>query len=209
VAGSTVDLLECLWRQITELFAPLQGGGLTVARVELHRPGSLIEKPGPLRGDAACNCEADGTFPNTTPTPANWKTSQELIAEVDVQARTIWYRTGWRCRSLGVVTGQGEMIYAEPADDAVTARRHRTRQPGRYTSLISSARERLPMLIRPHGRPTGLMWKSGHSLIKADAETRALLGWPRMSGHIFFKTRLFGFDDGLYSSGCWKRDVDA
>jgi phosphomannomutase / phosphoglucomutase len=96
------------------------------------------------------------------------------------------------------VTAKGEMIYADRlmmlfAEDIVT------RHPGADIVFDIKCSRRLPMLIsRMGGRP--VMWKSGHSLIKAKMlETGALLG-GEMSGHIFFKERWFGFDDGLYSA---------
>ena len=82
------------------------------------------------------------------------------------------------------------MLFAEPVLKP---------QPGRDDHL---RRQGQPAPVRPHrqlgGKP--LMWKTGHSLIKAKMkETGAPLA-GEMSGHFFFKQRWYGFDDALYAA---------
>lgn len=200
-AGSRqqLDLLEAYRLQISEdivLVRPLKvvidcgnGVGGVIAQRLFESLGCEVT---PLY------CEVDGSFPNHHPDPGKLENLQDLIAEVARQGADIGIALDGDADRLGVVTAKGEMIYADRllmlfAEDIVT------RHPGADIVFDVKCSRRLPMLIsRLGGRP--VMWKSGHSLIKAKMrETGALLG-GEMSGHIFFKERWFGFDDGLYSA---------
>ncbi|MFN3579191.1 MAG: phosphomannomutase/phosphoglucomutase [Pseudomonas sp.] len=200
-AGSRqqLDLLDAYRRQITEdvvLVRPLKvvidcGNGVAGVIAEQLLTGLGCEVT-PLF------CEVDGNFPNHHPDPGNIDNLQELIAQVKQRGADIGIAFDGDADRLGVVTATGEMIYPDRllmlfAEDIVT------RHPGADIVFDVKCSRRLPALIsRMGGRP--LMWKSGHSLIKAKMqETGALLG-GEMSGHIFFKERWFGFDDGLYSA---------
>ncbi len=143
-------------------------------------------------------CDVDGTFPNHHPDPGKPENLAELIAQVRRHEADIGLAFDGDADRLGVVTSDGEMIYPDRllmllAEDVLT------RQPGADIVFDIKCSRRLPALIsRVGGRP--VMWKSGHSMIKAKMqETGALLG-GEMSGHIFFKERWYGFDDGLYSA---------
>src|SRR5690554_6254969 len=99
---------------------------------------------------------------------------------------------------LGVVTNKGEIIYPDRllmllAEDVIS------RNPGCDVIYDVKCTRKLTALIsRSGGRP--IMWKTGHSLMKAKLqETGALLA-GEMSGHIYFKERWFGFDDGIYAA---------
>lgn len=143
-------------------------------------------------------CEVDGNFPNHHPDPGRLENLQDLITEVKRTGADVGIAFDGDGDRLGVVTRAGEMIYPDRlmmlfAEDIVT------RHPGADIVFDVKCTRRLPALIsRMGGRP--VMWKSGHSMIKAKmAETGALLG-GEMSGHLFFKERWYGFDDGLYSA---------
>jgi phosphomannomutase/phosphoglucomutase len=143
-------------------------------------------------------CEVDGNFPNHHPDPGHIENLQDLIAEVKRSGADIGIAFDGDGDRLGVITRSGELIYPDRlmmlfAEDIVT------RHPGADIVFDVKCTRRLPALIsRMGGRP--VMWKSGHSMIKAKMiETGALLG-GEMSGHLFFKERWFGFDDGLYSA---------
>lgn len=200
-AGSRrqLDLLDAYRRQITEdvvLVRPLKvvidcgnGVGGVIAQQLIE---SLSCEVTPLY------CEVDGSFPNHHPDPGKLENLKDLIAEVARQGADVGIALDGDADRLGVVTAKGEIIYADRlmmlfSEDIVT------RHPGADIVFDIKCSRRLPMLIsRMGGRP--VMWKSGHSLIKAKMiETGAMLG-GEMSGHIFFKERWFGFDDGLYSA---------
>ncbi len=143
-------------------------------------------------------CEVDGTFPNHHPDPGKPENLEDLIARVKSEKADIGIAFDGDADRLGVVTNTGKIIYPDRlmmlfAKDVVS------RNPGADVIFDVKCTRRLSALISGYGgRP--IMWKTGHSLIKAKMkETGALLA-GEMSGHIFFKERWFGFDDGIYSA---------
>lgn len=142
------------------------------------------------------HCEIDGNFPNHHPDPSKPENLTDLIAAVQAHDADIGLAFDGDADRLGVVTNTGKIIWSDRllmlfAKDVVS------RNPGADILFDVKCSRRLNGLISSYGgRP--VMWKSGHSLIKAKMkETGALLA-GEMSGHIFFKERWFGFDDGLY-----------
>ncbi len=144
------------------------------------------------------HCEIDGTFPNHHPDPGKPENLQDLIAAVAEHEADIGLAFDGDGDRVGVVTNTGKIIWPDRllmlfAKDVVS------RNPGADIIFDVKCSRRLNGLITGYGgRP--IMWKTGHSLIKAKMkETGALLA-GEMSGHIFFKERWYGFDDGLYSA---------
>jgi phosphomannomutase/phosphoglucomutase len=142
-------------------------------------------------------CEVDGTFPNHHPDPAHPENLQDLIRvlqETDAEIGLAFDGDGDR---LGVVTKDGQIIYPD-RQMMLFAADVLSRNPGAEILYdVKCTRHLAPWIEQHGGRP--LMWKTGHSLVKAKLrETGAPLG-GEMSGHIFFKDRWYGFDDGLYS----------
>jgi phosphomannomutase/phosphoglucomutase len=143
-------------------------------------------------------CDVDGTFPNHHPDPGKPENLNDLIAAVREHGADIGLAFDGDGDRLGVVTNTGKIIWPDRllmlfARDVVS------RNPGADIIFDVKCSRRLNSLITGFGgRP--VMWKTGHSLIKAKMkETGALLA-GEMSGHIFFKERWFGFDDGIYSA---------
>lgn len=143
-------------------------------------------------------CEVDGNFPNHHPDPGKLENLQDLIAKVKEEGADLGLAFDGDGDRVGVVTNKGNMIYPDRlmmvfAKDVVS------RNPGADVIFDVKCTRRLGALISSYGgRP--VMWKTGHSLIKKKMkETGALLA-GEMSGHIFFKERWFGFDDGIYSA---------
>lgn len=142
-------------------------------------------------------CEVDGNFPNHHPDPAHPENLQDLIAALGQGRAEIGLAFDGDGDRLGVVTKDGQIIYPDRqlmlfAEDVLT------RHPGREILYDVKCTSHLaPWISQRGGVP--LMWKTGHSLVKAKLrETGAPLG-GEMSGHIFFKDRWYGFDDGLYA----------
>jgi phosphomannomutase/phosphoglucomutase len=142
-------------------------------------------------------CEVDGTFPNHHPDPSVPKNLQDLIARLKDSDAEIGFAFDGDGDRLGVVTRDGRIIYPDRqlmlfAQDVLA------RNPGAEIIFDVKCTRNLFGWIRDHGgKPT--LWKTGHSLIKGKMrETGALLA-GEMSGHIFFKERWYGFDDGLYA----------
>ena len=140
--------------------------------------------------------EVDGSFPNHHPDPAHPENLQDLIralASGDAEIGLAFDGDGDR---LGVVTKDGKIIYPDRqlmlfAADVLA------RNPGATVLYdVKCTRNLAPWISRHGGKP--LMWKTGHSFIKAKLkETGAALA-GEMSGHVFFKERWYGFDDALY-----------
>lgn len=143
-------------------------------------------------------CEVDGNFPNHHPDPGKPENLVDLIAKVKAEKADLGLAFDGDGDRVGVVTNTGTMVYPDRllmlfAKDVVS------RNPGADIIFDVKCTRRLTPLISGYGgRP--VMWKTGHSLIKKKMkETGALLA-GEMSGHIFFKERWFGFDDGIYAA---------
>ena len=143
-------------------------------------------------------CEIDGNFPNHHPDPSKPDNLRDVIRalrETDAELGLAFDGDGDR---LGVVTKDGEIIYPDRqlmlfAADVLT------RNPGAQVIYDVKCTRNLARSIRYQGG-VPLMWNTGHALIKSKLrETGALLA-GEMSGHMFFKERWYGFDDGLYAA---------
>ena len=141
-------------------------------------------------------CEVDGTFPNHHPDPAQPENLVELIKTVKSGKAELGLAFDGDGDRLGVVTKDGEVIFPD-RQLMLLAKDVLARNPGAEIIYdVKSTRLLAPWIERHGGRP--LIWKTGHSLIKAKLkETGALLA-GEMSGHTFFKERWYGFDDALY-----------
>lgn len=142
-------------------------------------------------------CEVDGHFPNHHPDPSQPENLQDLIAALRDNDSEIGFAFDGDGDRLGVATKDGNIIFPDRqlmlfAADVLS------RNPGAEIIFDVKSTRNLFSWIREHGgKPT--LWKTGHSLVKAKMrETGALLA-GEMSGHVFFKERWYGFDDGLYS----------
>ena len=140
-------------------------------------------------------CEVDGHFPNHHPDPSNPKNLQDLIAKLKSEGDIGFAFDGDGDR-LGVVTKSGKIIFPDRqlmlfAADVLE------RIPGAEIIFdVKSTRNLFSWIRERGGKPT--LFKTGHSLIKKKLqETGAPLA-GEMSGHIFFKERWYGFDDGMY-----------
>jgi phosphomannomutase/phosphoglucomutase len=141
-------------------------------------------------------CEVDGRFPNHHPDPSVPKNLQDLISSLKNTSCEIGFAFDGDGDRLGLVTKDGEIIFAD-RQLMLLAKDVLSRNPGAQIIYdVKSTRLLEPWIARHGGRP--LIWKTGHSLIKAKLkETGALLA-GEMSGHTFFKERWYGFDDALY-----------
>jgi phosphomannomutase/phosphoglucomutase len=141
-------------------------------------------------------CEVDGNFPNHHPDPSVPKNLAELIQTVKSGKAELGIAFDGDGDRLGLVTKDGEIIFAD-RQLMLLAKDVLSRNPGAQIIYdVKSTRLLEPWIVKHGGRP--LIWKTGHSLIKAKLkETGALLA-GEMSGHTFFKERWYGFDDALY-----------
>ena len=143
-------------------------------------------------------CEVDGNFPNHHPDPSDPHNLSDLIVSVKRLQADLGLAFDGDGDRLGVVTANGEIIFPDRllmlfAIDVLN------RNPGAAIIYDVKCTGHLQDLILRHGG-SPLMWKTGHSLIKAKMreEDAELAG--EMSGHFFFRERWFGFDDGIYAA---------
>ena len=143
-------------------------------------------------------CEVDGNFPNHHPDPGKPENLVDLIAKVKETGADLGLAFDGDGDRVGVVTNTGTMVFPDRllmlfAQDVLE------RNPNAEIIFDVKCTRRLTPLIKEYGgRP--LMWKTGHSLIKKKMKATGALLAGEMSGHIFFKERWFGFDDGIYSA---------
>ena len=142
-------------------------------------------------------CEVDSRFPNHHPDPSQPKNLQDLITALkngDAEIGLAFDGDGDR---LGVVTKSGKIIYPDRqlmlfADDVLK------RNPGAEIIFdVKSTRNLFSWVRERGGKP--VMWKTGHSFIKAKLKESGAPLAGEMSGHVFFKERWYGFDDALYA----------
>ncbi|MDG6773867.1 phosphomannomutase/phosphoglucomutase [Thiomicrorhabdus sp. ZW0627] len=183
-----------------------------VGEIKLKRPLKVVVDAGNgVAGEYAPNiirdlgcevhelfCDVDGTFPNHHPDPAKPKNLVDLISkvkEVGADIGLAFDGDGDRC---GVVDDQGKVLYAD-RQMMLFARDVLSRQPGAEILFDIKCTSLLPKEIEADGGKA-TMWKTGHSFMKAKLkETGAALA-GEVSGHIFFKERWYGFDDGIYGA---------
>jgi phosphomannomutase/phosphoglucomutase len=142
-------------------------------------------------------CEVDGHFPNHHPDPSQPKNLRDLIAALAEGEAEIGLAFDGDGDRLGVVTREGHIIYPDRqlmlfAADVLS------RVPGAEIIFDVKCTRHLFSFIRERGGKP-LLWKTGHSLIKNKMKEVGAPLAGEMSGHMFFKERWYGFDDGLYA----------
>jgi phosphomannomutase len=183
-----------------------------VSDVKLARPMRIVvdcgngvagaSAPGILR---ALGCEVtelysevDGQFPNHHPDPSKPENLRDLIATLQSTGAELGLAFDGDGDRLGIVTPAGHTIYPD-RQMMLFARDVLSRVPGGTIVFDVKCSQRLAPAIREAGG-VPMMFKTGHSLIKARMkEVDSPLG-GEMSGHIFFKERWYGFDDGTYAA---------
>ncbi len=142
-------------------------------------------------------CELDGRFPNHHPDPTVVENMRQLVDRVRETGAELGIAFDGDADRIGVVDAAGRMIWGDELL-VLYARDVLGRHPGAViVSEVKCSQRLYDDIARRGGR--GIMWKAGHSLLKAKMrETGALVG-GEMSGHVFFRERWFGFDDGIYA----------
>jgi len=141
--------------------------------------------------------EIDGNFPNHHPDPAHPENLQDVIRALKETDAEIGFAFDGDGDRLGVVTKDGQIIYPD-RQLMLFAEEVLSRNKGAQIIYDVKCTRNLAKWVKDKGGEP-LMWKTGHSLVKAKLrETGAPLA-GEMSGHVFFKDRWYGFDDGLYA----------
>jgi phosphomannomutase/phosphoglucomutase len=142
--------------------------------------------------------EMDGHFPNHHPDPTVPENLQPLINKVRETAADLGIAFDGDTDRIGAVDDRGVIVYGDQLM-IIYAREILTRKPGAtFIGEVKCSQTMYDIIDAHGGKP--IMWKTGHSLIKAKMqETGAELA-GEMSGHMFFADRYYGFDDALYAA---------
>ncbi|MDB5368784.1 MAG: phosphomannomutase [Roseomonas sp.] len=176
-------------RALNVVWDPGNGSGAEITR-------RLVAKlPG---RHTVINGEIDGRFPNHHPDPTVLKNLEQIIAEVKKQGADLGIAFDGDADRIGAVDGEGNMLFGDQLL-VVLARDVLKNYPGgTIIADVKASQVLFDEVAKAGGKP--LMWKTGHSLIKAKmAETNSPLA-GEMSGHIFFNDKWYGFDDAPYSA---------
>jgi phosphomannomutase len=141
--------------------------------------------------------EVDGNFPNHHPDPSKPENLRDLIAALQTTDAEIGFAFDGDGDRLGVVTKDGNVIYPD-RQIMLFAQDVLSRVPGGTILFDVKCTQRLAPFIEAAGGKA-MMFKTGHSLIKAKMKEVNSPFSGEMSGHLFFKERWFGFDDGTYA----------
>lgn len=179
--------------------------------IQLHRPLKIVVDcgngvagafaPALYRG-LGCQvtelfCDVDGSFPNHHPDPSVPENLSDVIHALRTTDAEIGLAFDGDGDRLGIVTKNGNIINADRQLMLFAADVLSRNPGGKIIFDVKCTRNLAPWISKHGGIP--VMWKTGHSFIKAKLiEEKALLA-GEMSGHLFFKERWYGFDDGLYA----------
>jgi phosphomannomutase / phosphoglucomutase len=143
-------------------------------------------------------CELDGRFPNHHPDPTVPKNLKSLVEKIKETDADFGVGFDGDADRLGAVDKTGRIIFGDELM-VVFSRAVLEANPG--ATIISEVKSshRLYQDIKNRGG-RGIMWKTGHSLIKSKMKTEKALLAGEMSGHVFFADRWYGFDDAIYSA---------
>ena len=183
-----------------------------VADVRLKRPLRVVTDCGngvagmaapQLMRDIGCDVvelfsDVDGTFPNHHPDPSVADNLAPLIKAVHREEADLGVAFDGDGDRLGVVTDTGQVIWPD-RQMILFAQDILSRNPGATIIYDVKCTRLLPAAIK-HAGGDALMWKTGHSFIKAKLRETGGVFAGEMSGHLFFKERWYGFDDALYAA---------
>ncbi|HET7825142.1 MAG TPA: phosphomannomutase/phosphoglucomutase [Anaeromyxobacter sp.] len=142
--------------------------------------------------------EMDGRFPNHHPDPTVEKNLEQLKAKVHEVGADVGIAYDGDADRVGAVDEKGNVLWGDQIM-ILFSRALLAEEPG--AAIVGEVKCSFTLyddIAKRGGRP--IMWKAGHSLIKAKMKEEKALLAGEMSGHIFFGHRWFGFDDGIYSS---------
>lgn len=143
--------------------------------------------------------EMDGRFPNHHPDPTVEKNLEFLKEKVLATGADLGIAYDGDADRVGAVDEKGKVLWGDQLM-ILFSRAVLAENPGAaIVGEVKCSKTLYDDIAARGGR--GIMWKAGHSLIKAKMKEEGALLAGEMSGHIFFAHRWFGFDDGIYSSG--------
>ena len=144
------------------------------------------------------NGDVDGRFPNHHPDPTVAKNLEQIIAEVAREKADLGIAFDGDGDRIGVVDNEGHILFGDQLLIVLARDVLKAKPGGTIIADVKASQVLFDEIAKAGGVP--LMWKTGHSLIKAKmAETGSPLA-GEMSGHIFFADKWYGFDDAPYSA---------
>ncbi|GJL63883.1 MAG: phosphomannomutase [Nitrospirales bacterium] len=201
--GTVIDspIISDYLAYLKECFASLDGSGIHVVIDCGNGAASLVAKE--ALEQLGCTvtglyCDLDGRFPNHHPDPTVVDNLQDLIQAVKQHGAHVGIGYDGDADRIGAIDEQGNILWGDRllllfARDVLVSRPGST-----FISEVKASQLLYDDIEKRGGR--GIMWKTGHSVIKAKMkeEQAALAG--EMSGHMFFADRYFGYDDAIYAS---------
>lgn len=146
----------------------------------------------------AINCEPDGRFPNHFPDPTVEENLKQLIELVGEKKADLGIAFDGDADRLGVISDKGEIIWGDKLLILFSRSILKEKPHSTIIGEVKCSQTLYDDIKKNSGR--AIMWKAGHSLIKAKMkEEKAVLG-GEMSGHFFFADRYFGYDDAIYAA---------
>jgi len=183
------------------------------SKLKFARPLKIVIDPGNGTGgmfapkvwqELGCDvdciyCEPDGHFPNHLPDPTVPRYMVDLQKKVVEEKADLGIGYDGDADRIGVVDDKGRLVYADRLL-ALFSMDVLKKHPGATVVFDVKCSQALPEVIEQHGGKP-LMWKTGHSLLKAKMKEEHAPLAGEMSGHMFFADDFFGFDDAIYASG--------
>ena len=143
-------------------------------------------------------CDLDGRFPNHHPDPTVLENLDDLIQAVKQYKADVGIGYDGDADRIGTIDEQGAVLWGDRLM-VIYARDILAAMPGStIISEVKSSQSLYDDIAKQGGRP--IMWKTGHSLIKAKMKSEQAVLAGEMSGHMFFADRYFGYDDAIYAS---------
>jgi len=176
-------------RALNVVWDPGNGSGADITRrIVAKLPGT----------HTVINGTIDGTFPAHHPDPTVAKNLEQIIAEVAARKADLGIAFDGDADRIGVVDGEGHILFGDQLLVVLARDVLKSKPGGTIIADVKASQVLFDEVAKAGGNP--LMWKTGHSLIKAKmAETGSPLA-GEMSGHIFFADKWYGFDDAPYSA---------
>ncbi len=146
----------------------------------------------------ALYCEMDGTFPNHHPDPTQPENVAELIAKVKETRARVGIAFDGDGDRLGAIDADGDIVWGDRLVTLFARDILRERPGAAILGEVKCSQTMYDDIAKHGGR--AILWKTGHSLIKAKMKEEQALLAGEMSGHMFFADRYFGYDDAIYAA---------
>jgi len=195
------EIIPLYRNYIQKHFSGLKAGGLKVVLDSGNGMGGLVAPD--LFRDFGCEVidlysEPDGRFPNHHPDPTVTENLQDLIKKVRDENAAFGVGYDGDADRIGVVDEKGGVIWGDQLMMIFAQEILKTQPGATFISEVKASQLLFDQIGKWGGR--AIMWKTGHSLIKAKLKEEKAVLAGEMSGHIFFADRFFGYDDAVYAS---------